>query len=167
MLWFTGLSGSGKSTVAEALARRLNQRKVPHIVLDGDVIRQGLCSDLGFSAADRTENLRRVAEVARLFARSGLVCVVAFISPFRTARARARRIIGRDQFREIHFCASLSACEQRDCKGLYAKARAGGIPEFTGITSPYEPPRRPALSLDTTRLTTPQCVARLERLLAD
>lgn len=137
------------------------------MVLDGDVIRQGLCSDLGFSEADRMENLRRVAEVARLFARSGLVCVVAFISPFRSARTRARRIIGRDLFREIHFSASLAACEKRDAKGLYAKARAGRIPEFTGISSPYEPPRRPALSLDTTRMTISQCVVRLERLLAD
>lgn len=165
VLWFTGLSGSGKSTVAAALSRRLAKLRRPHVVLDGDVVRRGLCSDLGFSRRDRVENLRRVAEVARLFADCGLVCIVAFISPLREARERARRIVGRGRFHEIHFSAPLEICEARDCKGLYAKARAGRLRQFTGLTSPYEPPRRPSASLDTSRLSTAECVRILETIL--
>ncbi len=165
VLWFTGLSGSGKSTVARALSRRLARLNRPHVVLDGDVVRRGLCADLGFSQEDRLENLRRVAEVARLFADCGMVCIVAFISPLRLARSRARRIVGPRRYYEIHFSAPLSVCEGRDCKGLYARARAGKVKQFTGLSSPYEAPRRPDAALDTSRLPVAQSVEILEAIL--
>jgi len=150
VLWFTGLSGSGKSTLAEAVAGRLQHAGRMTFILDGDKVRAGLNRDLGFSQKDRAENIRRVAEVAKLFADCGVICLVAFISPFRAERQRARRIIGSNRFIEIHVATPLAVCEARDVKGLYRKARAGAIPEFTGVSQRYEPPRRPDLRIDTT-----------------
>jgi bifunctional enzyme CysN/CysC len=149
VVWFTGLSGSGKSTLAREVERRLAARGRLVYVLDGDNVRHGLCSDLGFSDADRAENIRRIAEVAALLTDAGLIVLTAFISPFRADRALARRVIGDGRFVEVHVDAPLAECERRDPKGLYAKARRGEIPEFTGIDSPYEPPERPELTLKT------------------
>ena len=148
-LWFTGLSGAGKSTVAYALEKRLIDTGHTCMVLDGDNIRHGLNQDLGFSPRDRSENIRRVAEVARLFNEAGLIVITAFISPYRADRDLARRIIGEDRFIETFVAAPLDECERRDTKGLYAKARAGQIPEFTGVSAPYEQPESPGLILDT------------------
>jgi len=148
VLWLTGLSGSGKSTLAMALQRTLFERGNQVYVLDGDNVRQGLNNDLGFGADDRAENIRRIAEVANLFADAGFIVVTSFISPYREDRDNARAIIG-DKFREVFVKASLATCEQRDPKGLYIKARAGEIPEFTGISAPYEEPASPELIVDT------------------
>lgn len=147
VLWFTGLSGSGKSTLANALDVELHQRGVKTVLLDGDNVRQGLCGDLGFSAEDRHENLRRVAEVAKLMADAGLVVLTAFVSPFRSDRDRARHIVGAERFAEIYVDCPLEVCAQRDVKGLYAKAQAGLIPDFTGVNSPYEAPVAPELRI--------------------
>jgi bifunctional enzyme CysN/CysC len=147
VLWFTGLSGSGKSTLANALDIELHQRGVKTVLLDGDNVRQGLCGDLGFSAEDRHENLRRVAEVAKLMADAGLVVLTAFVSPFRSDRDRARQIVGAERFAEIYVDCPLEVCAQRDVKGLYAKAQAGLIPDFTGVNSPYEAPLAPELCI--------------------
>ncbi len=146
-IWFTGLSGSGKSTIAKTLERRLISDGHACFILDGDNIRHGLNRDLGFSAEDRTENLRRISEVARLFNMAGVIVISAFISPYRRNREAARKIIGEDAFLEVFVDTPLEVCEQRDVKGLYEKARAGEIPQFTGITDPYEPPDSPALQL--------------------
>ncbi|MFN7587523.1 MAG: adenylyl-sulfate kinase [Planctomycetota bacterium] len=148
VVWFTGLSGSGKSTVARAVETALAAAGRLVYVLDGDNVRHGLCADLGFSAADRQENIRRLAHVAALFADAGVLVLTAFISPFRADRALARTLLGAD-FLEVFVDASLATCEARDPKGLYRKARAGEIREFTGISSPYEPPERPELVLPT------------------
>lgn len=148
-IWLTGLSGAGKSTIAYELEKLLLEDGKACFVLDGDNIRHHLNSDLGFSATDRRENIRRTAEVARLMNEAGLIVVTSFISPFREDRAMAGAIIGKDRFVEVYVSASIDVCEARDPKGLYAKARAGKIPEFTGISSPYEPPLRPALTIDT------------------
>jgi len=145
VLWFTGLSGSGKSTLANALDVELHQRGVKTVLLDGDNVRHGLCGDLGFSAEDRHENLRRVAEVAKLMADAGLVVLTAFVSPFRSDRDRARHIVGDERFAEIYVDCPLEVCAQRDVKGLYAKAQVGLIPDFTGVNSPYEAPVAPEL----------------------
>jgi adenylyl-sulfate kinase len=145
VLWFTGLSGSGKSTLANALDAELHQRGVKTVLLDGDNVRHGLCGDLGFSAEDRHENLRRVAEVAKLMADAGLVVLTAFVSPYRSDRDRARAVVGAPRFAEIFVDAPLEVCAQRDVKGLYAKAQAGLIPDFTGVNSPYEAPVAPEL----------------------
>ncbi|ELX09450.1 adenylyl-sulfate kinase CysC [Janthinobacterium sp. HH01] len=152
-LWLTGLSGAGKSTLACALEDRLVASGHPAYVLDGDNLRHHLNSDLGFSPADRQENIRRSAEVARLMNDAGLFVICAFISPLRQDREMARRLIGADNFIEVHVSTSRKLCEARDPKGLYKKARAGLIPEFTGITAPYEAPLAPALSLDTGALS--------------
>jgi adenylyl-sulfate kinase len=153
VVWFTGLSGSGKSTVARAVERRLADAGRLAYVLDGDNVRHGLCADLGFSDADRTENVRRVAEVAALLADAGIVVLTAFISPFRKdragARAAAETALGPGRFVEAFVDAPLAVCEARDPKGLYAKARRGEIPEFTGIASPYEAPERPEIVVRT------------------
>lgn len=149
VLWFTGLSGSGKSTLANATEHTLHQLGYKTMVLDGDNIRMGLCKDLGFSDEARKENIRRIAEVAKLFAESGTIVLTAFISPFRSDRDAAREIIGED-FIEIFVDTPLDVCEQRDPKGLYKKARAGQIKGFTGIDSPYEAPLKPELKIDTT-----------------
>jgi len=160
VLWLTGLSGSGKSTLAMALQRRLFERGQQVYVLDGDNIRQGLNRDLGFSPAERSENIRRIAEVARLFADAGMLVVTAFISPYREDRSNARDIIG-DGFREIYIRAELEICEQRDPKGLYARARSGEIKDFTGISAPYEEPVSPQLTVDTGSLSVNAALATL------
>nr|WP_184041410.1 adenylyl-sulfate kinase [Chitinivorax tropicus] len=148
VLWLTGLSGAGKTSVANALTRTLAERRISSTVLDGDLIRARLNRDLGFSAADRTENIRRIAEVARLMANAGLVVVVATISPFARDRQLAKALIHPCRFHEIYINTPLSVCEQRDVKGLYARARGGEIAHFTGIDSPYEPPAAPDLTVD-------------------
>ncbi|MEN9644954.1 MAG: hypothetical protein RL238_1623 [Actinomycetota bacterium] len=150
VVWFTGLSGAGKSTIAELVEAELQHRCVATYVLDGDAVRAGLSSDLGFADADRVENIRRAVEVAALMADAGLVVLVAFISPFRAERDAARARFAADEFVEVHVDVTLEVAEQRDPKGLYAKARAGLIPSFTGIDSPYEPPVDPDLRIDTT-----------------
>lgn len=149
ILWFTGLSGSGKSTLAHAVEERLHQATCRTFVLDGDNIRHGLCSDLGFSDEDRVENIRRIGEVAKLFVEAGVIAMTAFISPFRADREKVRALVMHGDFIEIYCRASLEVCEQRDPKGLYKKARAGQIPAFTGISSPYEEPLAPELTVDT------------------
>jgi adenylylsulfate kinase len=148
MLWFTGLSGAGKSTLASAVCDRLKKLGHPAYVIDGDRIRQGLCADLGFSRDDRAENVRRVGEAANLLVDAGLIVLAACISPFRDDRARVRAIFNPTEYVEIYCSASLSVCEARDVKGLYAKARLGVIKEFTGISSPYEPPLEASLCVD-------------------
>jgi adenylyl-sulfate kinase len=165
VLWFTGLSGAGKSTLSESLRTRLKSAGYPVLVLDGDVVRNGLCRGLGFSEEDRRENIRRVAEVARLAADNGAICLVALVSPFRSAREEARSIIGADRFLEIHVSTSLTECERRDVKGLYAQARGGQVAVMTGLSSPYEPPLAPALTLDTAVLTPDESLVRLQALL--
>ncbi|TGG86638.1 MAG: adenylyl-sulfate kinase [Aphanocapsa feldmannii 288cV] len=161
ILWFTGLSGSGKSTLANAVHAQLHARGLAAYVLDGDNIRHGLCKDLGFSAADREENIRRIGEVARLFLDAGVITLTAFVSPFRADRDTARQLVDAGDFIEIHCSADLSVCEQRDPKGLYARARAGRIKEFTGISSPYEVPENPELRIDTGSLGLEACADRV------
>lgn len=165
-VWLTGLSGSGKSTIAFALERRLMAEGHLAFVLDGDNARHGLSRDLGFSHADRTENIRRIAEVAKLFNDAGVIVITAFISPYRQDRDTAREIIGNERFIETHLCTAIAVCEGRDPKGLYKKARAGSIPEFTGVTAPYEAPAMAELSIDTGRLTVEASVAEIVRKLA-
>ncbi len=156
VLWFTGLSGSGKSTVADAIDRRLLARGCHTYILDGDNIRHGLNRDLGFTDTDRVENIRRVIEVARLLADAGLIVLVSFISPFRAERQLARERLGADEFLEIFVDTSLAECERRDPKGLYRKAREGKIANFTGLDSAYEPPEAPDLHLRTADLSVEQ-----------
>lgn len=150
MLWFTGLSGSGKSTVAVALERELHRRGRLCRLLDGDNIRTGINAGLGFSAEDRRENIRRIAEVGKLFVDTGVITLAAFVSPTEELRTLARDIIGADDFMEIFVATPLEECERRDVKGLYARARRGEVKNFTGISAPFEAPRNPALVLDTT-----------------
>jgi bifunctional enzyme CysN/CysC len=161
VLWLTGLSGAGKSTIATELERELFNLGRHVYVLDGDNIRHGLGADLGFSPKDRTENIRRVGEVAKLFADAGVICVTAFISPYRADRDLVRKIIPRDRFIEVFVNAPLDVCEQRDPKGLYAKARAKEIKEFTGVSAPYEPPAIPEIELRTDQLSVPESVAKI------
>jgi len=161
ILWFTGLSGSGKSTLAHAVEHRLYEKGVRTYVLDGDNVRQGLCKDLGFSDADRTENIRRIGEVSKLMMDAGMIVLTAFISPFRKDRDIVRKLVQPEDFIEIFCKATLDICEQRDPKGLYKKARAGQIPEFTGINSPYEEPDSPELILDTGLHDIEECLARV------
>lgn len=148
-IWLTGLSGSGKSTIAVAVEAQLFERGHLAYVLDGDNIRHGLNRDLGFSPDDRQENIRRIAEVAKLFTDAGLIVLTSFISPYRSDRDAARALFQPGDFIEVFVDASLETCEKRDVKGLYRKARAGQIPEFTGVSAPYEPPERPELVIDT------------------
>jgi bifunctional enzyme CysN/CysC len=162
-IWLTGLSGSGKSTIAYALEKKLIEEGHACFVLDGDNIRHGLNKDLGFSAEDRSENIRRVAEVAKLFNEAGLIVITSFISPFRKDRENAREIIGKDRFIEVYVNASLEICEARDPKGLYAKARKGEISEFTGISSPYEPPENPDLILPSGSISVDEAVETMLR----
>ncbi|HTJ00709.1 MAG TPA: adenylyl-sulfate kinase [Dongiaceae bacterium] len=161
VVWLTGLSASGKSTIATELERQLFQQGRQVYVLDGDNIRHGLGSDLDFSPAARKENIRRIGEVARLFADSGCICITAFISPYRSDRELARRIAPPGKFIEVFINAPLAVCEQRDPKGLYAKARAGLVKEFTGISAPYEPPLQPEIELNTDQLDVARCVAKI------
>ncbi len=150
VLWFTGLSGSGKSTLAGLVERKLQQMGRKTYLLDGDNVRHGLCADLGFTQADRIENMRRIVEVARLMVDAGLIVLVSFISPFRRERDKARRAFEAGEFVEVHVATPLEICEKRDPKGLYARARAGEIPNFTGISSPYEPPESPEIRISGT-----------------
>ena len=165
MVWFTGLSGSGKSTLAIALERELHRRGILCRILDGDNIRSGINNNLGFSEEDRIENIRRIDEIGRLFVDTGIVTLAAFISPSIAIRQMAARIVGEQDFLEVYVSTPLEACEQRDVKGLYAKARRGEITQFTGISAPFEAPEHPALRLDTSVLTVEQSVARLLDLL--
>ncbi len=165
MLWFTGLSGSGKSTIAIALERELHKRGLLCRILDGDNIRTGINANLGFSAEDRCENIRRVAEVAKLFVDTGIITIAAFVSPTEELRQIAERIIGKDDFKEIYISTPIEECERRDVKGLYARARKGEVKNFTGISAPFEVPQHPALSLDTSRLSVEESVTSLLHLL--
>jgi len=151
MIWFTGLSGSGKSTLAIALEGELYKQGILCRILDGDNIRSGINNNLGFSEADRTENIRRIAEVSKLFVDCGIVTIAAFISPTHAIRRMASEIIGEDDFLEVYVSTPIEECERRDAKGLYAKARRGEIKEFTGISSPFEAPEHPFISIDTSR----------------
>ncbi|MEE8580281.1 MAG: adenylyl-sulfate kinase [Myxococcota bacterium] len=160
-VWLTGLSGSGKSTIAVAAEKELISRNHLAYVLDGDNVRHGLNGNLGFSPEDRSENIRRVGEVAKLFTDAGLIVFTSFISPYRADRDAARKIMAEGEFLEVHVLADVATCEKRDVKGLYAKARAGEIPEFTGISAPYEPPEHPELVLDTARQDVEASVAAL------
>jgi len=157
VLWFTGLSGAGKSTIAHATEERLHQLGCRTYVLDGDNVRHGLCGDLGFSIEDRHENIRRIGEMAKLFADAGIVTLTAFISPLRADRDRVRRLAGND-FIEVYCRCPIEVCEARDVKGLYKKARTGEIKDFTGVSSPYEEPDSPELTLDSGRMTIEQSV---------
>ncbi|MDX1915945.1 MAG: adenylyl-sulfate kinase [Methylophilus sp.] len=158
VIWFTGLSGAGKSTLAHAVEKALYDTGCRTFVFDGDNVRHGLCADLGFSAEDRQENIRRIGEMSKLFIQAGVIAITAFISPYRADRARARSLVGDNAFIEIYCNASLDVCEHRDVKGLYKKARAGAIPNFTGISSPYEPPLNPELEIDTGSASLDACV---------
>ena len=158
MLWFTGLSGSGKSTVAIALERELHSRGLLCRILDGDNIRSGINNNLGFSAEDRVENIRRNAEVGRLFVDTGIITIAAFISPNNQLREMAAEIIGKDDFVEVFVSTPLEECEKRDVKGLYAKARRGEIKNFTGISAPFEAPEHPDITLDTSKLPVEESV---------
>jgi adenylyl-sulfate kinase len=160
-IWLTGLSGSGKSTIAFEMERALLGMGHVAYVLDGDNVRHGLSRDLGFSPEDRAENIRRIAEVARLFNEAGIVLITAFISPYREDRELAREIIGGERFIETYLAANIEACEARDPKGLYKKARAGQLPNFTGISAPYEPPLKPQIRLDTGSLSIEESIERL------
>ncbi len=157
-LWFTGLSGAGKSTLAHAVEERLFSLGAHTYVFDGDNVRHGLCRDLGFSREERRENIRRIAEMVKLFLDAGLIALTAFISPFREDRRRVREILGAENFFEIYCRCSVETCEQRDVKGIYRKARLGEVAHFTGITSPYEEPEHADLILDTDRNSLEECV---------
>lgn len=165
MIWFTGLSGSGKSTVAIALERELQKRGLLCRILDGDNIRSGINNNLGFSAEDRVENIRRIAEIGKLFVDTGIITLAAFISPNNDIREMAARIIDKEDFMEIYVSTPLEECERRDVKGLYAKARRGEIRNFTGISAPFEAPEHPALSLDTSVLSVEESVNQLLALI--
>lgn len=160
-IWMTGLSGSGKSTLAVALEKKLWDRGVRAYVLDGDNIRHGLNKDLGFSPKDRTENIRRIGEVAKLFTDAGVINVTAFISPYRADRDSVRALMADGDFVEVLVDCPVEVCERRDVKGLYKKARAGEIPEFTGISAPYEAPLNPELTVHTDRHSEEECLAQL------
>ncbi|OHX38213.1 adenylyl-sulfate kinase [Methylomonas sp. LWB] len=165
ILWFTGLSGAGKSTLAHAVEERLHELGCLTFVLDGDNVRHGLCGDLGFSDADRHENIRRVGELAKLMLEAGVITLTAFISPFRAERELARRLVADGDFIEIYCNCSLDVCESRDVKGLYQMARQGQIPHFTGISSPYQPPDHPELIVNTDQAELKACVEQVMRVL--
>ena len=161
ILWFTGLSGAGKSTISSSVEAALHERGILTMVLDGDNIRHGLCSDLGFSETDRQENIRRIGETAKLFMESGVVILTAFISPFRSDRQIARGLVNEEDFSEIYIECPLEVCEDRDIKGLYKKARNGEINNFTGISSPYEVPENASLTVNTDDLSVEECVEKV------
>jgi len=167
VLWFTGLSGSGKSTLAHAVEERLHVMGAKTFVIDGDNVRHGLCGDLSFSDEDRVENIRRVGELAKLFVESGTITLTSFISPFISDRARARALLAEGDFIEVFCDSPLDVCESRDVKGLYAKARAGDIPAFTGISSPYETPEDPEIVAETGKLPLQKCVAQVVEYLIE
>lgn len=158
VLWFTGLSGAGKSTLAHAVEEWLHEIGCRTYVLDGDNVRHNLCSDLGFSAVDRAENIRRIGEVGKLFVDAGQIVLTAFISPFREDRAKVRAMMDAEDYVEIYCRCDLEICEERDVKGLYAKARQGIVKEFTGISSPYDEPESPELEIDTGSKSLESCV---------
>lgn len=165
VVWFTGLSGAGKSTVAHAVEQELYKMRCRTFVFDGDNVRHGLCSDLGFSLEDRTENLRRIGEMTKLFVEAGLIALTAFISPLKKDRERVRSLLPHGDFLEIYCNSSIEICESRDVKGLYRRARAGEIREFTGISSPYEHPENPELILNTGEDSLEVCVDQVLELL--
>lgn len=167
VVWFTGLSGAGKSTLAHCVEERLHQRGCRTFVFDGDNVRHGLCGDLGFSAADRSENIRRIGEMTRLFLDAGVISLTAFISPYRADRERVRQIVGAADFIEIYCRCPVEVCETRDVKGLYKKARAGIVKDFTGISAPYEEPPSPDLVLDTGSSALEACADRVVALLTE
>lgn len=167
MIWFTGLSGSGKSTVAMGVERELHARGILCRILDGDNIRAGINNNLGFSPEDRTENIRRIAEIGKLFVHTGIVTLACFVSPTNEIRQMARDIIGADDFHEIFVSTPIEECERRDVKGLYARARRGEVKDFTGISAPFEAPEQPALSIDTSQLTLEQSVHEVVKLITE
>lgn len=167
VIWFTGLPASGKSTLANALCRELHARRIMSYVLDGDNIRHGLNSDLGFGPEDRKENIRRIGEVTKLFVDAGLIVLTAFISPYRSDRLRVRRMLPEGDFIEVFVNCDLAACERRDPKGMYEKARKGLIREYTGISAPYERPEDPEIVLETSVLSVEECLDRLMDYLID
>ena len=167
ILWFTGLSGSGKSTLAHAVEEKLYQHKCRTYVLDGDNVRHGLCGDLGFSDEDRKENIRRIGNVAKLFLDAGTIVLTAFISPFHEDRKTVRNLVLPGDFLEIYCNAPLEVCEQRDVKGIYKKAREGLINDFTGISSPYEVPFNPEITVNTGEDSLEECVSQIMKLLKD
>ncbi len=167
VIWFTGLSGAGKSTLAHAVEEELHQRGCRTVVLDGDNVRHGLCGDLGFSEVDRSENLRRIGETSKLMVEAGVVTLTAFISPTRADRHRVRSLFPHGDFLEVYCSCSVEVCESRDVKGLYAKARAGEITDFTGVNAPYEVPKQPELVVNTDKLSLDESVASVLSLLTE
>ena len=165
MVWFTGLSGSGKSTIAMGVERELHKRGILCRILDGDNIRAGINNNLGFSAEDRMENIRRIAEIGKLFVQTGIVTLACFVSPTNDVRKLARRIIGDEDFKEVFVSTPLEECERRDVKGLYARARRGEVKDFTGISAPFEAPVNPILEIDTSRLSLEESVSRVVELI--
>lgn len=166
VIWFTGLSGSGKSTLANNLEKKLYEEKVLTYLLDGDNVRFGLSKDLGFSDTDRIENIRRIGEVSRLMVDAGLIVLTAFISPFRNDRNIVRKLLGENNFVEIYVKCPLKVCEERDVKGLYTKARKGGLKNFTGIDSPYEEPENPEIIIDTSLMSIEESVSKVYDLIS-
>lgn len=167
IVWFTGLSGAGKSTLAHEVEEKLHQMGCKTFVLDGDNIRHGLCADLAFSDEDRVENIRRIGEVAKLLMEAGIIVLTAFISPFKKDRNRVRELVEDGDFLEIYCNSSVEICEKRDIKGLYKKAREGHIANFTGISSPYEPPEKPELTVNTGSESLNNCVQEVLEMLAE
>lgn len=165
MVWFTGLSGSGKSTVALGVERELHARGILCRILDGDNIRAGINNNLGFSEEDRKENIRRIAEIGKLFVHTGIVTLACFVSPTNDIREMAREIVGSDDFKEVYVSTPLEECERRDVKGLYARARRGEVKNFTGISAPFEAPIHPTLSIDTSKLSLEQSVNEVLKLI--
>ncbi len=166
-IWITGLSASGKSTIATELEHLLHQKLINTFVLDGDNVRHGLSKDLGFSEADRKENLRRVGEVAKLLVEAGILTIAAFISPFKADRDTIRKLFSEGEFIEIYLDCDLSVCENRDPKGLYKKARSGAIKDFTGISSPYEIPENPEITISTDRLSVHESIEKIHAYLIE
>lgn len=167
MIWMTGLSGSGKSTVALGVERELHRRGILCRILDGDNIRAGINSNLGFSAEDRRENIRRIAEIGKLFVDTGIITIACFVSPTIELRRMARGIVGEKDFREVYIATPLEECERRDVKGLYARARRGEVKDFTGISAPFEAPEHPDLRLDTSRMTLEEEVNAVVKLIIE
>jgi adenylylsulfate kinase len=167
VLWFTGLSGSGKSTLCHSVEERLYQQSCRTFVMDGDNVRHGLCGDLGFSYEDRKENIRRVGEMSRLFVEAGTIVLTAFISPFREEREKVRMLMPPGDFLEVYVDCPIEVCESRDLKGLYKRARAGTVKEFTGVSSPYEPPEKPELTVNTDQQALEESVESVIQLLIE
>lgn len=163
VIWFTGLSGSGKTTIATALEKDLAKKGFLTQVLDGDNVRTGICNNLGFSEADRTENIRRIAEVAKLFLDCGVVVICCFVSPTKAIRSQAKAIIGKKDFVEVFVNTPIEICEKRDVKGLYAKARKGQIKDFTGVNAPFEAPAKPDIELKAGKLSVKDCVKKISK----